>query len=482
MLLGAALRFTPRVAGRTRVNALRCCGLRGAQACGAVRARSRGAFGPSTTPASTLTRSMAAAGAGGAGGDGKPRLVIHLDVNKTVVLVDPAGGKSLTHVLNGLLADASWGRVDGEGASASWTLASEKLRVGLPPADAVADGASLPATITGGFAAGLCTYHHFVEEIALAYVDVGAAETPEAQSDAVKANRKIKRARNDLLLSFTDAGNPGERLRPTFERYLEAMTIPAAKKEAAVSASSVFTLGGSAADPKLFLLPAYFRLLQGLTEAGRDFTIVFRTFGDDGPRIVEEHNLFCRGEHPLFGGSAERYDGTGGSVDRVLKAPGGTGRIVRHTDFAGSPGSGIRLAWIDPDHGVIDTAGGVTDVFAAIHKLLGAGHRTLMLRDDYQYWHVNNERAAFGKLLLVDPSDLDEHHIFFDDNVGFPDTGMEIVDVRDARTGEELGYDDAIDVFVVKCQPTEAIDDAEYMLKRVATCEENRARRASGRK
>ncbi|CAN0262320.1 unnamed protein product [Discosporangium mesarthrocarpum] len=38
-------------------------------------------------------------------------LVLHLDVNKTIIMVDPAGGKTQEQVLNSALAEICWGEV-----------------------------------------------------------------------------------------------------------------------------------------------------------------------------------------------------------------------------------------------------------------------------------------------------------------------------------------------------------------------------------
>ena len=34
----------------------------------------------------------------------------------------------------------------------------------------------------------------------------------------------------------------------------------------------------------------------------RDFTIVFRSFGEDIPAVMEEMNMFCTGQHPQYPG------------------------------------------------------------------------------------------------------------------------------------------------------------------------------------
>jgi hypothetical protein len=41
----------------------------------------------------------------------KARLILHIDVNKTLVMSDVAGGKSMENILNESIADLVWGKV-----------------------------------------------------------------------------------------------------------------------------------------------------------------------------------------------------------------------------------------------------------------------------------------------------------------------------------------------------------------------------------
>lgn len=52
----------------------------------------------------------------------------------------------------------------------------------------------------------------------------------------------------------------------------------------------------------LYILPSFFRCLVALKEAGADYGVVFRTFGDDIAEVSREYNAFCEGKHPLFPG------------------------------------------------------------------------------------------------------------------------------------------------------------------------------------
>jgi len=58
---------------------------------------------------------------------------------------------------------------------------------------------------------------------------------------------------------------------------------------------------------------SFFKLLLMLKQAGRSFTICFRSFGEDLAEVADELNAFCEGRHPLFPGAC--LDGTDGEPD-----------------------------------------------------------------------------------------------------------------------------------------------------------------------
>jgi hypothetical protein len=43
---------------------------------------------------------------------------------------------------------------------------------------------------------------------------------------------------------------------------------------------------------------------------------------------------------------------------------------------------------------------------------------SMAIQDDYDYWKSTGFQRHGGKLLLVDTSDTQTQHIFFDDNIG----------------------------------------------------------------
>lgn len=50
-----------------------------------------------------------------------------------------------------------------------------------------------------------------------------------------------------------------------------------------------------------WILPSFFQLLRDLVREGRDFAILFRTFGTDLPRVLRTVQRALKdGAHPLF--------------------------------------------------------------------------------------------------------------------------------------------------------------------------------------
>ena len=74
--------------------------------------------------------------------------------------------------------------------------------------------------------------------------------------------------------------------------------------------------------------------------------------------------------------------------------------------------------------------------------------------------------------MLVDQSDYNTLHIFFDDQAHTNENS--IVDVRDAITKEHIHYRKCNNMYVVKVEPHRAILEGDYFIKMIEFVERNR--------
>ena len=91
--------------------------------------------------------------------------------------------------------------------------------------------------------------------------------------------------RKALKTTFTEPGHVGEDCREYYENCLHSLCP---------TSTSCY-----------HILPSFFHLLLTLKQRNLNFRIIFRTFGTDTHVVVEEYNLFCRGEHPHFSHSID---------------------------------------------------------------------------------------------------------------------------------------------------------------------------------
>ena len=99
-------------------------------------------------------------------------------------------------------------------------------------------------------------------------------------------------------------------------------------------------------------------------------------------------------------------------------------------------------------------------------------HGAMAVASDYPSWAASGRSNSRAKLLLIDQSDYNTQHIFFDDNA---DDGDDcIVDVRDIITGEKIPQSKYMDMYVIKVHPHKAILEPEYFIKKYEDADEKR--------
>ena len=235
---------------------------------------------------------------------------------------------------------------DEEAPAITWELASKELSHEPP------EGLEPPP------GAMLMTYTTFVKDMLYPYTVAEKTATKEQRTALQAHNRKQKAKQKALTNAFAQPGFAGHAFAPVYEQLVAAMRIPKELMHAATEASHVFKSGFR------FVAPSYFATIAGLADAGRDFSIVFRTFGSDLPEVIAEHNLFCEGRHPLL--PPRKFDGSDGGMDLRVHVPHATGRFLRH----GHESSEFVLATTAVDSGVVDFVVGFDAVRKVLHTKL----------------------------------------------------------------------------------------------------------------
>jgi hypothetical protein len=286
-----------------------------------------------------------------------PRLVLHFDINKTIIMSDPVSNIGVDKMLNSLLSECTWGvptqsqslphsqslslsqpqtgvhQTQGQGDDELWHPEDWKLCSSEP-----SDVSPVPSAVT---------YGEFLENYC----------TKTVTRDQRKA----------LKTAFTAQGGAGEHCVGTLQRLREAMTIPAEvcvdnEKYISDSGSGGGSggVGGAEGKPlsevldllqsrQYHIVPSFLRLISHLDRNNVDFRIIFRTFGVDVARVAAEFNMFCEGRHPVFNRldsvvsdgigvdidpvtgerRVRKMDGSAGTTDRRLRLPDHSGRLLR---------------------------------------------------------------------------------------------------------------------------------------------------------
>jgi len=358
----------------------------------------------------------------------KRPLVLHMDINKTIIMCDPVKHVGCDAMINALLSEACWGTWDerpipceAEGkrtAASTW-----KFQVGP-------DTQAQP---------GLVTFAELLE-------DILKMEKAELQQ---------------LKNSFTDPGHPGEAIRENYLQLQSDLKLP----EGIVLPNVPAAVG----EGRYFLLPSFLKLVQHLEEQEREFRIVFRTFGIDIADVISEFNLFCTGAHPCFPNVPS------GLKKRVVTLPSDSGEFYRD-------GDGMHLSMctkVKGDVELVQMFHGTAGCAAAMHeKLFGKSPSfSMAVRDYFPFWRKSKESDDTGKPLLVESlSENSVHHIFFDDNI--ERDRAHIVDARNVLSADPLPFSETQGVYLVKAEPLFAIKDPNYFIGALALAEEELSRRA----
>ncbi|TNM86314.1 hypothetical protein fugu_006544 [Takifugu bimaculatus] len=321
----------------------------------------------------------------------KKKLILHIDLNNTILISDTVTTQGTVAALEYFLTTVTWGRMSREG-NWEWLSDSPSLQ---PPCD------------------GAVSY----------YSQFGR------------------------VMGFTSAA--GRCFRRILDQHLDLLLWPNGIKgdrELAVKGE----------DGRLYhwILPSFFQLLKDLVQEGREFAVVFRTFGGDLPRVLRAvFRALNEGAHPLFPELS----------DLSLKVNMALGKIRCNK-------RGIVLT---RDEDRVSTRNGERGLYQYLSSVQGLGG----FQDHFEWWASNTFSIRGGKPFWVDPFDQSVQHIFIDDNIRQNDEDTIVhpkvfldpdgTETRMACTSE------LYDITLVQTDLLQAISDLSYFTQRVHICLEN---------
>ncbi|XP_028265934.1 uncharacterized protein LOC114438638 [Parambassis ranga] len=321
----------------------------------------------------------------------RKKLVLHVDLNNTILVSDAVTAQGTVAALDYFLTTVTWGKMSKHG---HWEWLSDSPSL-LPPC-----------------------------------------------SDAVSYYCQFGR-----VPGFTTAA--GRRFRGILEEHLELLRWPDG-----VKGDKDLSVKGEDGRRYHWILPSFFQLLRDLAQEGREFAVLFRTFGTDLPRVLTAvSRALNEGAHPLFPDIPDLKL----SVDMT-------------------PGK-IRCS----KRGIVLTRGedrvSTRDGERDLYQYLSAVHGLGGFQDHFDWWAANTFSNRGGKPLWIDPFDQHVQHIFIDDNIRQNDEDTIVnpkvflgpggAETRTACTSE------LYDITLIQNDLLRAISDPSYFTQRVHICLEN---------
>ncbi|GET91933.1 hypothetical protein, conserved [Leishmania tarentolae] len=370
----------------------------------------------------------------------KKHLVIHMDINKTIIQIDQAGDRTLDDVLNSNAAANTFGLVD---------PTDNRWR----PLYCVTDAPVMPADTHSGH---IMSYEAYIDNLYRA--PPGMQDLSKVERNAVW--KSVSNLRRQATGKFTFPGEAGESYASLVDLQREHLKN----------------------SDGYCIIPAFFHMVNTLSELELRFTLIFRTFGSDLSTVLQEWRSFVLGTHvckpsgpvlqelrenyiePLSGSFFRQADdvyichGPRVSLSSYLTSgfeETNPAKVLEHLHQVPGCTSAYKTSFADlKDH--------LVEYFARSNNIGG-------LVDYYPSWAQAAEHRTGGKVFPISQNDPNYYFVFFDDNIFIGDEHS-IVDVREADGAKSI-----IDVEIERkyCVPVnafKAIVDNEYFVSELCTC------------
>lgn len=327
----------------------------------------------------------------------KSKLVLHFDVNETILIGDDAGGDTVHDCLNKIIAKCAYVKVDN--VPELTTKLTLKVTQDLEP-----------TLWCNGQPIGSEQHERCSQLTSPLYI---GWEWPK---NCCPYYRTAFKRRSKSFVESDD----GKVFSPIFEQLKSSMLQYSRDH------------GLPESHPFYKMVPSFFYTIVKLKELKIDYSIVIRTFGTDLNDVALAIEDFANGKHPLFPNFED-------DKFRLNKESMFIGRYRRGL---GEGESIYDLSQWDEKHKIV--ASGDDEVLEVIENAFVCG-----IQDDYEYWDEHSNSPSCGKPVWIHPpnSEREYHHLFFDDNIhNDPTDGIVAVRTRksDGHTWVSLTGEEAL--------------------------------------
>jgi hypothetical protein len=305
----------------------------------------------------------------------KPKLVIHLDINGTIMPADPIKSKHVESMLNIHLSKQAFVKEDTNGEKVWWD-GSPFHKGDKPPL--------LPQ-----FRYSRHIQDHYKE----GEDDIGNSHHPHPSQVQDYRNAICDGIGGD---NFTQNDEPGH----IYKRELLDMIKALEWRYEGIDENVVNTLTLTDGNKRMNLfVPSFLELIRHLNEEDRAFVFVIRTFGSDIPRIIPALNMIAEGVHP------------GLRLKGCINRPTWQGKLTRNQSSGRHHQLDIHAIESSSTNQII-TGGDL------ILKFLNSqpSKSVIMIQDDYKDWKLNGKNPIYGKPVFLDFLTT-TRHVLFDDNI-----------------------------------------------------------------
>ena len=387
-------------------------------------------------------------------------LLLHFDVNKTLIINDAAAGKSMDDLINQIVMSGIWGQVINENDKLKFIISDCGFRSTAPQTSEMK----------------LIDYYGFVQDILHPYPKYDESVSLE---DRRKNNAIIKNTRTQIVKNFLKT-DIGKNYTEEAAKLKMALLRPSSKLHGV-------TIETATQADFVNIVPAFFSCLFELCDRRRNFQLIIRTFGDmsDIESVIDEINTFCQGKHidyPLNNEQLEFFSKKQIHLEKH-QTIGHMYRNSKDTCYFVSDTLAFKPEMLQfkpieemnlPENNVIS---GFEKIYENIIENSSSGE-TRVIRDFYYWWNANNEQTFAGKVFLISEKDTEHFQIFFDDNVcsstEFPIKG--IVDLRSIETGESLDQTKYLGRYIVNAYALDFLNNPRYYIEKIDQAEKHAVR------